>query len=113
MDIVTKMREMMMSHSKKVILLGFPEAVKLKSKKYIIETLYNRAKKNPFLADKTYDEYLEFLIRQIDLLGSIDIDIELDKDDVESQIYDALKEMKWLKVINAFIVGVITTNIGV
>ena len=107
------MREMMMSHSKKVILLGFPEAVKLKSKKYIIETLYNRAKKNPFLADKTYDEYLEFLVGQIDLLGSADVEIDIDASDVESQIYDALKEMQWLKVINAFIVGVITTNIGV
>ena len=39
--------------------------------------------------------------------------IDIDASDVESQIYDALKEMQWLKVINAFIVGVITTNIGV
>ena len=107
------MREIAMSHSKKVILLGFPEAVKLKSKKYIIETLYNRAKKNPFLADKTYDEYLEFLVGQINLLGSTDVEIDIDASDVESQIYDALKEMQWLKVINAFIIGVITTNIGV
>jgi hypothetical protein len=102
-----------MSHSKKVILLGFPDAIKLKSKKYIIETLYNRAKKNPFLADKTYEEYIEFLLIQIDTLGSKDIEIDIDAEDIESKIYDVLKEMKWLKVINAFLIGVITTNIGV
>ena len=101
------------SHSKKVILLGFPDAVKLKSKRYIIETLYNRAKKNPFLATSTYEEYLDFLLNQIDLLGSEEVDIDRDADDIESQIYDALKKMKWLKVINAFLIGVITTNIGV
>tara|TARA_R100001163_G_C4952394_1_gene119613 strand:- start:280 stop:606 length:327 start_codon:yes stop_codon:yes gene_type:complete len=99
--------------SKKVILLGFPDAVKLKSKKYIIETLYSRAKKNPFLSSNTYDEYLDYLLEQIDMLGSEDVDIDRDSDDIESQIYDALKRMKWLKVINAFLVGVITTNIGV
>ena len=102
-----------MSYSKKVILLGFPDAIKLKSKKYIIETLYNRAKKNPFLADKTYEEYIEFLLIQIDTLGSKDIEIDIDAEDIESKIYDVLKEMKWLKVINAFLIGVITTNIGV
>ena len=71
-----------MSHSKKVILLGFPDAIKLKSKKYIIETLYNRAKKNPFLADKTYEEYIEFLLIQIDTLGSKDIEIDIDAEDI-------------------------------
>jgi len=101
------------AHSKKVILLGFPDAVKLKSKKYIIETLYNRARKNPFLANNTYDEYLDFLLEQIDMLGSEEIAIDRDADNVESQIYDALKKMRWLKVINAFLIGVITTNIGV
>ena len=101
------------SPTKKVILVGFPDAVKLKSKRYIRETLYNRAKKNPFLATSTYEEYLDFLLNQIDLLGSEEVDIDRDADDIESQIYDALKKMKWLKVINAFLIGVITTNIGV
>ena len=47
--------------NKKVILIGLPNPIKLKSKKYIIETLYNRAKKNPFLNGYSYEEYLEFL----------------------------------------------------
>ena len=103
-----------MSHSKKVILLGFPEAVKLKSKKYIIETLYNRAKKNPFLVGSSYEEYLDFLLKQIDVMGSIDAKIDRDSDTLEEDIYDTLKKMNWLKVINAFVVGIIeATNIGV
>ena len=97
--------------NKKVILIGLPNPIKLKSKKYIIETLYNRAKKNPFLNGYSYEEYLEFLQEQIATLGAIEIE-ESDVD-IETRIFDALKKMNWIKVINTFILGIITTNIGV
>ena len=98
---------------KKVILIGFPNPVKLKSKRFIIETLYKRAKKNPFLREYSYDEYLEFLINQIDSLSSTKIDIDKNSNTLEKDIYNALKKLNWLKVINGLIVGIITTNIGV
>ena len=99
-------------HSKKkVILIGLPNPIKLKSKKYIIETLYDRAKKNPFLNKHSYEEYLEFLQEQISTLGNIEIE---DSDiEIETRIFDALKKMDWIKVVNAFVLGIITTNIGV
>ena len=97
---------------KKVILIGFPNPIKLKSKKYVIKKLYERAKKNPFLANSSYDEYLEFLQKQIKQLGNTDVYIN--EEDAESNLYDALKRIKWLKVVNAFVVGFIeATNIGV
>lgn len=96
---------------KKVILIGLPDPIKLKSKKYIIETLFNRAKKNPFLRDYSYAEYLEFLEKQINTLGSREI--EDSDEDIESRIFDSLKKMNWIKVINTFLIGIITTNIGV
>ena len=97
---------------KKVILIGFPNPIKLKSKKYVIRKLYERAKKNPFLANSSYDEYLEFLQKQIKELG--DTDVYINENDAESNLYDALKRIKWLKVVNAFVVGIIqSTNIGV
>ena len=96
---------------KKVILIGLPDPIKLKSKKYIIETLYDRAKKNPFLNQHSYEEYLEFLQEQIATLGNIDIE-ESDAE-IETRIFDALKKMDWIKVINTFVLGIITTNIGV
>tara|TARA_Y100001963_G_C6432509_1_gene287716 strand:+ start:79 stop:471 length:393 start_codon:yes stop_codon:yes gene_type:complete len=99
--------------NKKVILVGFPDPVKLKSKKYVIEKLYEKARKNPFLVNSSYKEYLEFLIEQMETLSNENIDIDIESKDVESKIYDTLKKLNWLKVINAFIVGVITTNIGV
>ena len=38
----------------------------------------------------------------------------MDSDCVEVSLYDALKNMKWLKVVNAFVVGIIEiSNIGV
>ena len=51
--------------SKKVILIGFPNPIKLKSKKYVIKKLYERAKKNPFLANSSYDEYIDFLLNKM------------------------------------------------
>jgi len=101
-----------LSSKKKVILIGFPSPIKLKSKKYVIEKLYERAKKNPFLANSSYEEYLEFLQKQIKELGNTDVYIN--ENDAESNLYDALKRIKWLKVVNAFVVGIIqATNIGV
>jgi|TARA_Y100000361_G_C11043442_1_gene281173 flavin-binding protein dodecin len=105
----------MKPHSKKkVILVGFPNPIKLKSKKFVIETLYNRARKNPFLANSSYEEYLDFLLKQIDILGNSDTNIDRNSSTLEADIYDSLKKMNWLKVINAFVVGIIeATNIGV
>ena len=57
-------------------------------------------------------ESVLFLHKQIKQLGSIDVDIESGQ--VEHKLYDALKKIKWLKVVNAFVVGFIqATNIGV
>ena len=98
---------------KKVILVGFPNSIMLKSKKYVIETLYKRAKKNPFLVDYSYDEYLEFLIGQVKSLSSTKVDIDKNSKTLEIDIYNTLKKLNWLKVINGLIVGIITTNIGV
>tara|TARA_E500000305_G_scaffold100348_2_gene93178 strand:- start:954 stop:1280 length:327 start_codon:yes stop_codon:yes gene_type:complete len=107
------MKEFVMEKSKKkVILIGFPNPIKLKSKKFVLTTLYNRAKKNPFIVGSTYEEYLDFLVNQIEILGSGDISIDRKSSKLESEIYDALKKLDWIRVINAFVVGIITTNIG-
>ena len=100
-----------MEGKKKVILVGFPNSVELKSKKYVIKKLYEKSRKNPFLINSSYEEYLKFLVNQIETMSSESIDV--DSDDVESKIYDTLKKLNWLKVVNAFVVGIITTNIGV
>ena len=100
-----------MEDKKKVILVGFPNSVELKSKKYVIKKLYEKSRKNPFLINSSYEEYLQFLVNQIETMSSESIDV--DSDDVESKIYDTLKKLNWLKVVNAFVVGIITTNIGV
>jgi len=42
---------------KKVILLGFPNPVRMRDKSYVIGKLYERASANPFVSGKTYEEY--------------------------------------------------------
>jgi hypothetical protein len=93
---------------KKVHLLGFPNPVRLKSKKYILSVLYDRAKKNPFIRGLSYDEYLEFITKQIEQIGGVKLESPNEK-----ELYNALKSLGWIRVVNAFIVGIISVNIGI
>jgi len=91
---------------KKVILLGFRNPIKKKSKSYVLNTLYKRAKKNPFIQNKSYEEYLEYLKSQIEFF---DGDVDLPDED---SIYDSLKRIGWIKVLGS-IIAVVSSNLGV
>ena len=77
---------------KKVHFVGIPKPIKYKSKKYVMEKLYSKAQRNPFLAGKTYEEYLDFIRAEIELLT-----LEEPKGDSEEALYDKLKEIGWLR----------------
>tara|TARA_R100000664_G_C2739033_1_gene127851 strand:- start:1015 stop:1308 length:294 start_codon:yes stop_codon:yes gene_type:complete len=79
---------------KKISFVGIPSPIKYKSKKYVLEKLYEKAKRNPFLMDKTYEEYLDFVRTEIELLT-----LEEPKDKTEESLYNKLKEIGWLKEI--------------
>jgi len=70
--------------------------------------LYKRAKKNPFMADKTYEEYLEYIKSQVRLLEGIEI-----KADTEEEMYNSLKSLGWLKEVSVLAVYIITANYGI
>ena len=80
--------------AKKVHFVGIPKPIKYKSKKYVMEKLYNKAQRNPFLAGKTYREYLDFIRAEIELLT-----LEEPKGNSEEELYDKLKEIGWLREI--------------
>ena len=98
---------------KKVLLLGLPNPVRLKSKKYILEMLYKRAKKNPFLSEHSYDEYLEFLKGQIEQFGDVKIKKNISDKDIEEELYKSLKDIGWIRVFNSLIIGVLNTCTGI
>jgi ubiquinone/menaquinone biosynthesis C-methylase UbiE len=91
---------------KKVILLGFDAPVKKKSKSFVLKALYKRAKKNPFISDKSYKEYLEYLKEQIEFFNDT---YDLSS---ENKIYDSLKKIGWIKVIGSMI-AIVSVNTGV
>ena len=93
---------------KKVILLGFPNPIKMRNKEYVLEKLYEKAKSNPFIHGKTFEEYREFLCVQIKDFG----DIEVDSRDTD-KIYDSLKSMGWIKVINAVVLAIISSHTAI
>tara|TARA_R110002050_G_scaffold41798_3_gene101029 strand:- start:10492 stop:10782 length:291 start_codon:yes stop_codon:yes gene_type:complete len=94
--------------NKKVILLGFNSPIRKKSKEYVLRKLYKKAKTNPFIVGKTFDEYMEFLSMQIKDFG----DKEVDSKNVDD-IYKSLEDMGWIKVVSAFILSVMSANTAI
>tara|TARA_B110000196_G_C20469940_1_gene353135 strand:+ start:198 stop:488 length:291 start_codon:yes stop_codon:yes gene_type:complete len=94
--------------NKKVILLGFNSPIRKKSKEYVLRKLYKKAKTNPFIVGKTFDEYMEFLSIQIKDFG----DKEVDSKNVDD-IYKSLEDMGWIKVVSAFILSVMSANTAI
>jgi|TARA_R110002020_G_scaffold58750_5_gene160984 hypothetical protein len=93
---------------KKIILLGFPNPIRMRNKEYVLKKLYERASNNPFIHGKTFEEYREFLCLQIKDFGDIDVD-STDTD----KIYDSLKSMGWIKVISAVVIAVISAHTAI
>jgi hypothetical protein len=73
-----------------------------------MKMLYKRAKKNPFIADKSYEEYMEYIKNQVRLLEGIEI-----KADNEEELYNSLKRLGWLKEVSVLAAYIITANYGI
>jgi hypothetical protein len=101
-------RSKSMKKKKKAVFVGIADKIQIKSKSYVMGMLYKRAKKNPFMADKTYEEYLEYIKSQVRLLEGIEI-----KADTEEEMYNALKSLGWLKEISVLAVYIVTANYGI
>ena len=99
--------------SKKILLLCLPNPVRFKSKKKVIETLYKRAKKNPFLSEHSYEEYLEFLIGQMEQFGSKKVELDIGDEELENKLYKSLKDIGWIRVVNGLMIGIIDTYTGI
>jgi len=93
---------------KKAVFVGIADKIQIKSKKYVMNMLYERAKKNPFMADKSYDEYLDYIKAQVKFLEGVEIVA-----DNEEELYNALKSLGWLKEISVLAIYVITANYGI
>ena len=89
---------------KKAMLVGIADPIRIKSKRYVLEKLYQRAKKNPFVNTDSFDDYLEHIKNQIKSLEGKDVDGGVD------EIYDALKKIGWLKEISVWVFSLITTH---
>jgi hypothetical protein len=95
-------------NNKKAVFVGVESPIRIKSKKYVMEILYKRAKRNPFIADKTYEEYLNYIKEQVKMLEGIEISASN-----EEELYTALKNIGWLKEFNAFLFYVVLANYGI
>ena len=97
-----------MKKKKKAVFVGIVDPVQIKSKSYVMKMLYKRAKKNPFIADKSYDEYMDYIKSQVKQLEGIEISAEN-----EEELYNSLKSLGWLKEISVLAVYIITANYGI
>ena len=97
-----------MKKKKKAVFVGIADTIQIKSKSYVMKMLYKRAKKNPFIADKSYDEYMDYIKSQVKQLEGIEISAEN-----EEELYNSLKSLGWLKEISVLAVYIITANYGI
>ena len=97
-----------MKKKKKAIFVGVVDPIQVKSKTYVMKMLYKRAMKNPFLRDKSYEEYMEHIKKQVKQLEGIEI-----KADNEQELYNALKRLGWLKEISCLAAYFITAHYGI
>ena len=98
----------MVGKKKKAVFVGIADPIQIKSKSYVMKMLYKRAKKNPFIADKSYDEYMDYVKSQVKMLEGIDISAEN-----EEELYNSLKKLGWLKEISVLAAYIITANYGI
>jgi len=94
--------------NKKAVFVGIDDPIKLKSKKYVMKALYRRAKKNPFISDKTFEEFMEHIKYQVKDLEGIEIQAEN-----EEELYNALKNIGWIKEFNMLLAYLIIANYGI
>lgn len=89
---------------KKALLVGIADPIRIKSKRYVLEKLYQRAKKNPFVNTDSFEDYMEHVKVQIKTLEGKDVDGGVD------EIYDTLKKIGWIKEISVWVFSLITTH---
>ena len=91
-------------NKKKALLVGIADPIRIKSKRYVLEKLYQRAKKNPFVNTDSFEDYMEHVKDQIKILEGKDIDGGVD------EIYDTLKKIGWIREISVWGFSLITTH---
>ena len=98
----------MIKKKNKAVFVGIADPIQIKSKSYVMKMLYKRAKKNPFIADKSYDEYIDYVKSQVATLEGVVISAENEED-----LYDSLKKLGWLKEFSVLAAYIITANYGI
>ena len=68
-----------MKKKRKAMLVGISTPIKIKSKKYVLERLYQRAKKNPFVNTDSFEDYLYHLKHQIKVVEGKEVDGGIDE----------------------------------
>ena len=90
---------------KKVVVLGFPNPIRMRDKGYVLQKIYDRAKTNPFIADMSYDDYLKFICAEIEKETEGGVKIHYTATDA---IYNELKRMGWIRVVSRVLMAVST-----
>jgi len=87
---------------KQIIVLGLPSPIIKTSKRQIISDIYKRVRKNSFIHTMSFDEYRNFLVRQIENSGHKVSGLS------PEDLYDTLKRIGWLKEFNMVLFSLIT-----
>ena len=93
------------SKKKMAVIVGIDKPIRIKSKKYVMEMLFNRAKKNPFVESDTLEEYMEFLSKRV-----LEVNGEIVDDLSPENMYKTLKRIGWLREISYSVFILVTAS---
>ena len=83
---------MIMTNFKQLMILGLDGVIEYRSKLYVIKSIYDNARRSPFIYQMKYDEYLDFLIKQI-----LEMSGKHPCSKSEDDLFDALYDIGWIK----------------
>ena len=110
MEWEVKMIDKLASSKKKksAMFVGIDNPIRIKSKLYVMEKLYEKAKKNPFVDTDSFESYLEYVAKRIEEQEGIIVESK-----EPEYVYKTLKRIGWLREINYMAFYMITANYAI
>jgi hypothetical protein len=87
------------------VIVGIDKPIRIKSKRYVMEMLFKRAKKNPFVESDNLEEYMKFLSKRV-----LEVNGETVEDLSPENMYKTLKRIGWLREISYSVFILVTAS---
>ena len=104
----SKKDSLSLTKKKSAVIVGISSPIRVRSKLYVMQMLFKKAKRNPFVDTESFESYLKYIAKQIEDVEGVVVDSDKPED-----IYKTLKRIGWLREVNYMAFYMITTNYAI